>query len=86
MSRITENQIEQFAIEILQFFGWDYVFGPDIAPGAENRNSLIVNRQSFEDVLLYDVLKSSLIRTNPDIPESAIDEAVKQLQSINTPN
>ncbi len=84
MSRITENQIEQFAIEILQFFGWDYVFGPDIAPGAENRNSLIVNRQSFEDVLLYDVFESALERINPQIPENAINDAIKIVRDLPT--
>ena len=67
MPTLNESSIEQLAIELLQSLGWSYVFGPDIAPDAENRNSLIANRKSFEDILLFDVLKSSLIRINLDI-------------------
>lgn len=93
MSQITEFHIEQFAINILQSLGWDYVFGPDISPDSENIESRITSykfsfyiRKSFSDVLLFDVLKSSLIRINPDIPEYAIDYAIKQLTQINTPD
>ncbi|SDN27558.1 type I restriction enzyme, R subunit [Desulfonauticus submarinus] len=86
MSKLIENDIEQLTIELLQSLGWDYIFGPDIAPDCENRHSQIANRQSFSDVLLFDVLKSSLMRINPDIPEDAIDDAIKQIQNINTPN
>ena len=86
MSKLIENDIEQFTIELLQSLGWDYIFGPDIAPDSENRHSQIANRQSFSDVLLFDVLKSSLMRINPDIPEDAIDDVIKQIQNINTPN
>ncbi len=35
MTKITENNIETFAIETLQTIGWDYVHGLAIAPGAE---------------------------------------------------
>jgi len=31
-NQITESQIEQLAIELLQSLEWNYVFGPDIAP------------------------------------------------------
>ncbi|TLD42083.1 MAG: Type I restriction-modification system, restriction subunit R [Candidatus Jettenia ecosi] len=32
MMRITESIIEQFAIELLGKSGYQYVYGPDIAP------------------------------------------------------
>lgn len=35
MTKITENNIEVFAIETLQALGWDYIHGLSIAPGAE---------------------------------------------------
>jgi len=86
MSQIHESDIEHFTISLLQSLGWDYIFGPDIAPDSENCHSLISNRKSFEDILLFDVLKSSLIRINPNIPEDAIDDAIKQLQNISSPD
>jgi type I restriction enzyme R subunit len=86
MSPLHESDIEQFAIELLQSLGWDYVYGPDIAPDLENRQTSIENRKSFEDVLLLDVLTRSLKRINPDIPDDAINDAIKKLQQINTPD
>ena len=37
-NKITESAIEQFAIELLEKSGYQYVYGPDIAPdyGMEN--------------------------------------------------
>ena len=57
MPTLNESQIEQFAIELLRSLGWNYVFGPDIAPDSENPPLQIANRKSFEDVLLFDVLR-----------------------------
>ncbi len=31
MSKITESEIEQFAIELLESFNYEYIYGPDIA-------------------------------------------------------
>jgi type I restriction enzyme, R subunit len=36
MTRITENTIESFAIELLEKLGYEYIYAPDIAPDAEN--------------------------------------------------
>ncbi len=46
MSQIHESDIEHFTISLLQSLGWDYIFGPDIAPDSENYHSLILNRKS----------------------------------------
>ena len=35
MKPITEDNIESFAIEVLQSMGWEYIHGLSIAPGAE---------------------------------------------------
>jgi len=32
MIKITENTIEEFAIELLESLGYQYINGPDIAP------------------------------------------------------
>ena len=43
MLTLNESSIEQFAIELLQSLGWDYVFGPNIAPDSENPPLQIAN-------------------------------------------
>jgi type I restriction enzyme R subunit len=47
MTRITENIIEAFAIELLTKLGYDYVYAPEIAPDAESPE-----RDTFGQVLL----------------------------------
>lgn len=78
MSRIVEQDIEDAAIEILEKdLGYSYIHGPEIAPDSENPE-----RKSFDEVVLEERLKESLSRINPEIPESAIEEATKQIQRI----
>ncbi len=86
MSKLIESDIENFVIELLKNQGWDYVFGPDIAPDSENKHERVALRKSYEDVLIFDILKRSLKRINPNVPEEAIDYAIKQLTYINTPD
>ncbi len=81
MSKLTESAIENLAIKLLKAQGYDYLFGPDIAP--DGKNPL---RKSFEDVILFDRLKTALKRINPDLPENAIEDAIKQLTQIHTPD
>jgi type I restriction enzyme, R subunit len=78
MTRIVEQDIEDAAIEILEKdLGYSYIHGPEIAPDSENPE-----RKSFDEVILENKLKESLERINPKIPESAIEEAIKQVQRI----
>ncbi|MGA1863253.1 type I restriction endonuclease [Deferribacter thermophilus] len=81
MSKLTESSIENFAIELLKNQGYDYLFGGDIAPDGENPL-----RKSFEDVILFDRLKSAIKRINPNLPKNAIDDAIKQITQIHTPD
>ena len=67
MHKITESNIEQLSIDLLKSLGYQYIFEPDIAPDSEKNDSFINNRKSYSDVILFDVLKSALIRINPDI-------------------
>lgn len=65
-----ESHIEQTLIDILKTQGYQYFYGPDIAPYSTNPQ-----RESFESVLLETELKASLKRLNPNVPESARNEA-----------
>jgi len=80
MKRITENEIEEFSIELLEGLSYQYIYGPDIAPDGDRPE-----RVSFEDVLLLERLQAALRRINPTLPASAIEDAVKQIQRIHTP-
>ncbi len=80
MKRITENRIEEFAIELLEKAGFQYLFGPDIAPEGDHPQ-----RDSFEDVLLPDRLRAAVDRLNPDIPPEARAEALKQVSRFHAP-
>lgn len=80
MSKMTESEIELFVIEQLEHLGYQHIYAPDIAPDGEKPG-----RQSFEDVLLIERLQEAVGRINPKVPAEARDEAVKQIQRLNSP-
>jgi type I restriction enzyme R subunit len=80
MTRITENIIEAFAIELLDKLGYEYIYAPDIAPDSENPE-----RDSFEQVLLVNRLQNAVKRINHGIPADAQAEAIKEIQRISSP-
>lgn len=76
---MTEEKIEQSALELLAGLGWQVVHGPDIGPdGAGERE--------FRDVVLTERLRQSLTRINPHIPTIKIDEALRRLVQASRPN
>lgn len=81
MTKITENNIETFAIETLQTLGWEYVHGLSIAPGAEH-----TERESFEQIILKHRLRKAVARLNPDIPADAQEQAVQKILRIYSPD
>ncbi len=79
-NKITESAIEQFAIELLEKQGYQYIYAPDIAPDSETPE-----RSSFEDVLLIEHLKKAVGRINSSIPADVREDAVKQILRLNSP-
>ncbi|KHD08505.1 hypothetical protein PN36_21200 [Candidatus Thiomargarita nelsonii] len=71
MTKITENSIEQLAIERLKEQGYQHNDTP---------------QRNFEDVLLIDTLQTAIARINPSIPIAARDEAFQQIQRIDSPD
>ena len=69
MTGLTENEYEQALIALFQELGYRYKYGPDIV-------------RSYSNPLLHDVLRESLLRINPALPTSAIDDAIKKLHQI----
>jgi type I restriction enzyme R subunit len=80
MHKLTESAIETLAIERLQALGFDYIYGPDIAPDAATPE-----RENFTDVILDERLRKAITRINPTLPAAALDEAIKTIQRISSP-
>ena len=80
MLKIIESSIETFAIELLEKLGYQYIYASDIAPDGEKPE-----RQSFEDVLMIERLQEAAGRINPRVPQEAREDAIKQIQRLNSP-
>ena len=81
---LNENSLaEQPVIDWLKELGYDYEFGPDLAPG-----QVTSERENFRDVLLLPRLKRSLVRINPILAHYPVfmDEAIEQLTHVEHPN
>ncbi|MBN2487722.1 MAG: type I restriction endonuclease subunit R [Methanosarcinaceae archaeon] len=79
-NKITESEIEEFAILLLEKQGYQYVYAPDIAPDSETPE-----RKTFDEVLLLEHLKKAVGRINYTIPADAREDAIKQIQRLNSP-
>ena len=80
MNTLTEFDIEQFAISLLENLGYEYIYAPNIAP-----DSKTPERESFEQVLLLGRLQNAVKRINPSIPAGAQADAIKEIQRISSP-
>lgn len=69
---MTEDKIEQNALQILHQSGWGYLNGPEIGPDGS------CERQ-YSDVILRKRLTNAIYRINPSISESSVDEVVKKV-------
>ena len=81
MTKITENAIEEFAIELLENQGFEYLYGPTIAHDGETPL-----RESYADVVLDDILKQAVARINPKIDAEAQADAIAQVKRISSPD
>jgi type I restriction enzyme R subunit len=71
---ITEDQLEQLAIQWFQDTGWSYLPGPVIAPeGATSE------RDDFRAVILKGRLSEAIHPLDPILPESADVEANRRV-------
>ncbi len=80
MAMLSESEIEALAIERLQALGFEYVYAPDIAPDDSTSE-----RASFSEVLLIGRLRNAIARIIPTLPPAALDEAIKTVQRISSP-
>ncbi len=78
---LTEADVERSLLETFRDLGYEIASGPDIAPGGDQPE-----RESHEDVLLVDRLRSALVRLNRDLPPEAIDQAIRKLTRSESPS
>lgn len=81
MKPITENIIEQSAIEILQLQGWEYANGKEISP-----EGLFCERENFSQIVLLNRLRTAISKINPTIPLDAQEAAVQKVLRIASPD
>ncbi len=73
-AHITEDIVEQAALEWLSDTGYEIIHGPDIAPGEP-----AAERDSFSDVILGQRLREAIARLNPHLPADAQEEAFRKV-------
>lgn len=80
MNKITESDIEELAIDLLKNLGYRCIHAPDISPDSKQPE-----RENYSDVLLIDRLQCAINHINPTIPESARQQALKEVERIHSP-
>ena len=80
MKPITENIIEESAIEILQSQGWEYANGKELSP-----EGLFCERDSYSDIILINRLRAAIAKINPHIPADAQEAAIQKVLRIYSP-
>jgi type I restriction enzyme R subunit len=78
---VFEDDLEKLAITWFQDTGWEYCYGPDIAPDGER-----AERSDYRQVVLTDRLQEALRRLNPGVQETVIDEVASRVRKIAEPS
>ena len=74
MSLFSERDAENAALGWLEGIGWRVAYGPDIGPDSAN-----AERADYGEVILEARLRAALGRLNSDLPDDAIDDALRRL-------
>ena len=77
---LTEQQLEDLCLTWFAETDWQVVNGIDIAPDSDQPA-----RSDHRQVLLREHLMNALVRINPDIPATALEQVIDQLNAINDP-
>src|SRR5690554_294579 len=80
-NRIDESQLEGVTVDYLCELGYEHIHGPVIAPDGE-----APERQDYGQVVLTHRLRDALVRINPDVPDQAIEDALRQVTRTDSPS
>ena len=73
---LSESTVEAVALEWLAALGWAVEHGPDIAP-----DTPAAERTDYGTVVLTRRLRFALAQLNPDLPDGALEDALRRLMS-----
>lgn len=68
---VAESGVEEVCLEYFDDLGWTVLHGPDIGPG-----EVAEERSTYRDVLLEGRLRDAIIRLNPGLAASEVDEVI----------
>lgn len=74
MNLIDENQAEQACLSWFEELGYTYAFGPNLAPEGSHQE-----RASYKQVVLEDRFRQALVKLNPAIPATVLDDVARQV-------
>ncbi|KAA6339922.1 Type I restriction enzyme EcoR124II R protein [termite gut metagenome] len=80
MKAITENEIEQIALDYLQQLGYSYLMGTTISPDGEHPE------RQYNEVVLATRLRDAIDKLNPAISQDAKEDALKRVLRTESPN
>jgi len=78
---LDEAKVEEATVDYFRELGYEYAFGPDIAP-----DGCRPERADYGQVVLIGRLRDALVRINPDVPLEAIEEAVRKVTRPESPS
>ena len=81
MTKITENEVEELALDFFKEQGYKVLNGLEISPGGSKQE-----RSDFREVVLKERLLKSTEKLNPEIPKGAIEDAFKKVIRVSSPN
>lgn len=76
-STLTEDEIEQYQLQLLQNLGYAYHHGYDLQPEGKDQE-----RENFGEIVLKDRLQQAIHRLNPTIPADALNQAQREIFNI----
>ena len=71
---VSESTVEAAALDWLASLDWAVLHGSDIAP-----DTPAAERADYGEVVLTNRLRSALARLNPDLPDDALEDALRRL-------
>lgn len=78
---LDEAQLEIATVGYFRELGYEYAFGPDIAPDGE-----APERSDYGQVVLVGRLRAAMGRINPGMPDEVIEDVIRQVTRTDSPD
>jgi len=81
MSYLDEAQLEIVPLDYVRELGYERLHGPVIAPDGE-----APERTDYGQVVLTRRLRDAMLRFNPDVPDEALEDVLRQVTRPESPD